>query len=40
MKAKIFDYVEKDNVIYNLSGLSKLICFICRRHADKTNQFA
>lgn len=29
MKAKIFDYVEKDNVIYNLSGLSKLICFIC-----------
>lgn len=29
MKDKIFDYVEKDNVIYNLSGLSKLICFIC-----------
>lgn len=33
MKAKIFDYVEKDNVIYNLSGLSKLICFICMTSA-------
>ncbi len=26
---KLFDYVDKDNVIYNLSGLTKLICFIC-----------
>lgn len=33
MKAKLFDYVEKDNVIYNLSGLSKLICFICMTSA-------
>ena len=33
MKDKIFDYVEKDNVIYNLSGLSKLICFICMTSA-------
>lgn len=33
MRAKIFDYVEKDNVIYNLSGLSKLICFICMTSA-------
>ncbi len=29
MKTKLFDYVERDNVIYNLSGLTKLICFIC-----------
>lgn len=28
MKSKLFDYVERDNVIYNLSGISKLICFI------------
>ena len=33
MKDKIFDYVEKDNVIYNLSGLGKLICFICMTSA-------
>lgn len=29
MKSKLFDYIERDNVIYNLSGLTKLICFIC-----------
>lgn len=29
MKMKLFDYVDKDNVIYNLSGLTKLIVFIC-----------
>ncbi len=29
MKNKLFDYVEKDNIIYNLSGVTKLICFIC-----------
>ena len=29
MKAKLFDYVNRDNIIYNLSGLTKLICFIC-----------
>lgn len=29
MKMKLFDYVDKDNVIYNLSGLTKLVCFIC-----------
>lgn len=28
MKAKLFDYVEKDNIIYNLSGLTKLLGFI------------
>lgn len=28
MKAKLFDYVDRDNVIYNLSGLTKLICFL------------
>lgn len=28
MKAKLFDYVERDNVIYNLSGATKLICFL------------
>lgn len=28
MKTKLFDYVERDNFIYNLSGLTKLICFI------------
>lgn len=27
MNNKLFDYVERDNVIYNLSGISKLICF-------------
>lgn len=29
MKSKLFDYIERDNVIYNLSGLTKLLCFIC-----------
>jgi len=29
MKAKLFDYVDRDNLIYNLSGVTKLICFIC-----------
>ena len=29
MKAKLFDYVEKDNFVFNLSGLTKLISFIC-----------
>lgn len=29
MKMKLFDYVDKDNVIYNLSGITKLFCFIC-----------
>ena len=28
MKSKLFDYVEKDNFIYNLSGLTKLVCFL------------
>lgn len=28
MKSKLFDYVERDNVIYNLSGITKLVCFI------------
>ncbi|MFI3212457.1 MAG: energy-coupling factor transporter transmembrane component T [Eubacteriales bacterium] len=28
MKSKLFDYVERDNMIFNLSGLTKLICFI------------
>lgn len=27
MKTKLFDYVDRDNVIFNLSGLTKLICF-------------
>ena len=27
MKDKLFDYVEKDNWVFNLSGVSKLICF-------------
>ena len=29
MKTNLFDYRERDNLIFNLSGLSKLICFIC-----------
>lgn len=33
MKMKLFDYVDKDNVIYNLSGLTKLIVFICMTSA-------
>lgn len=28
MKAKLFDYVERDNFVYNLSGVTKLICFL------------
>lgn len=28
MKTKLFDYVEKDNYVYNLSGMTKLICFL------------
>lgn len=28
MKLKLFDYVEKDNFVYNLSGLTKLLCFL------------
>lgn len=28
MKAKLFDYVERHNVIYDLSGVTKLICFL------------
>ena len=28
MKYKLFDYVERDNAIYNLSGVTKLVCFI------------
>lgn len=28
MKDKLFDYVEKDNFVYNLSGLTKLLCFL------------
>lgn len=28
MKTKLFDYVDRDNVIFNLSGLTKLICFL------------
>lgn len=28
MKAKLFDYVERHNAIYDLSGLTKLLCFL------------
>lgn len=28
MKSKLFDYIDRDNVIFNLSGLSKLVAFI------------
>ena len=28
MKAKLFDYTDRDNFIFNLSGLTKLFCFI------------
>lgn len=28
MKSKLFDYIEKDNFVYNLSGVTKLICFL------------
>lgn len=27
MKSKLFDYVERDNFIFRLSGVTKLICF-------------
>lgn len=33
MKTKLFDYIERDNLIFNLSGLAKLICFICMTFA-------
>ncbi|MDO5136474.1 MAG: energy-coupling factor transporter transmembrane component T [Eubacteriales bacterium] len=29
MKAKLFDYVDRDNFIFGLSGLTKLVCFLC-----------
>lgn len=29
MKAKLFDYIDRNNFIYNLSGLTKLIAFVC-----------
>lgn len=28
MKAKLFDYVERHNLVYDLSGLTKLLCFL------------
>ena len=28
MKTKLFDYVERDNFVYNLSGITKLSCFL------------
>lgn len=28
MKSNLFDYVERDNIIYNMSGIAKLICFM------------
>ena len=28
MKTKLFDYVERDNFVYNLSGVTKLLCFL------------
>ena len=28
MKDKIFDYVERDNWVFNLSGVTKLLCFL------------
>ncbi len=27
MKTKLFDFINRDNLIYNLSGITKLICF-------------
>ena len=33
MKTKLFDYIERDNLIFRLSGLTKLICFICMTFA-------
>lgn len=29
MKEKLFDYVERDNFVFNLSGLTKIVCFFC-----------
>lgn len=29
MKAKLFDYVERDNFVFELSGLTKLLSFFC-----------
>lgn len=29
MKAKLFDYVERDNFVFELSGLTKIISFFC-----------
>ena len=28
MKAKLFDYIERDNFVFNLSGMTKLLCFL------------
>ena len=28
MKSKLFDYIERDNFVFNLSGVTKLICFL------------
>ena len=28
MKSKLFDYVERDNFVFNLSGMTKLVCFL------------
>lgn len=28
MKTKLFDYIERDNFVYNLSGVTKLLCFL------------
>lgn len=33
MKTKLFDYIDRDNYIYNLSGVTKLICFIAMTFA-------
>ena len=29
MKSKLFDYIDRDNFVYNLSGLTKLLAFVC-----------
>ncbi len=28
MKTKLFDYIERDNLIFNLSGITKITCFL------------
>lgn len=28
MKSKLFDYIERDNFVFNLSGMTKLLCFL------------